>query len=77
MSEPTRGNGLADEDTLRRQLDARRAELSEALRVLRESAAHTLAPRERFRRNPYVWLGAAAGIGFWMALRFRPLGKKR
>ena len=77
MSAVAREVALADEEhALRAQLAASRAELGAAMHALRASAAATLAPRERLRRNPYAWLGAAAGVGFWLALRLPPPGSR-
>jgi len=78
MSAVAREDALADEaHALRAQLGASRAELGAALRALRASATATLAPRERLRRNPYLWLGAAAGVGLWLARRPAPRASRR
>jgi ElaB/YqjD/DUF883 family membrane-anchored ribosome-binding protein len=54
---------------LERALADHRSQLSDALGEIRRSALREVAPSERMRKNPYPWLGAAAGLGLWLALR--------
>ena len=63
---------MTEREALEHALERDRGELRHALADLRRSALCQLAPSERFRRNPYAWLGAAAGIGFWWAWRSTP-----
>ena len=56
-AEPTRAE-------LEASLARHRVELRTALVELRQSAVATLAPSEHLRRHPWLWLGAAAALGF-------------
>jgi hypothetical protein len=62
----------AERTALEHAIVRHRGELRLALAELRHSTLDQLAPRERLRRQPYAWLGVAAGIGFWWAWRSAP-----
>jgi hypothetical protein len=62
----------AEREALEHAIELHRGELRIALAELRRSALEPLAPRELLRRQPYPWLGLAAGIGFWWAWRSAP-----
>ncbi len=62
----------AERAALEHAIERHRGELRLALSELRRSTLDQLAPRERVRRQPYAWLGVAAGIGFWWAWRSAP-----
>ena len=63
---------MTEREVLEHALERDRCELRQALAELRRSAVQQLAPSERMRRSPYTWLGAAAGVGFWLAWRSVP-----